>query len=234
MSRTARDARRRALAQNFIVDERALRTLLDAVPLDPARDVVVDLGAGRGALTAPLAAREWRNVEVVEGDARAVAFPPEPFKVVANLPFNAGTVLVRRLLADGHGLAGAAVVLQLEAARRLADGGRFGATWAPWFELDVAGRIPARAFRPVPRVDAAVLTVRARQPALLSPAAFAAHEQLVDKVFAAAGQTVAARLQRAVGRRRAARMLDAAAVEPRATLGDVAPEAWARLTRAEC
>ncbi|ADB48825.1 ribosomal RNA small subunit methyltransferase A [Conexibacter woesei] len=254
MSRTARDARRSALAQNFIVDERALRTLLDAVPLDAARDVVVDLGAGRGAVTAQLApraarvlaverdpawahelrtraAREWRNVEVVEGDARAVAFPSAPFKVVANLPFNAGTGLVRRLLADGHGLAGAAVVLQLEAARRLAGGGRFGATWAPWFELAVGARIPARAFRPVPRVDAAVLTVRARQPALLSPAAFAAHAQLVDKVFAASGQTVAARLQRAVGRRRAARMLDAAALEPRATLGDVAPEVWARLTR---
>lgn len=254
MSRTERDARRRALAQNFIVNDRALSTLVNAVLLDPAHDVVVDLGAGRGAVTARLAsraahvvaverdpawaqqlrlraAREWPNVEVREADAVAVRLPTAPFKVVASLPFNLGTRLVRRLLTDGHGLVEAALVLQLEAARRLASGGRFGATWSPWFDLRLDARIPAHAFRPVPKVDAAILVVRPRQPALLSPAAFGAHVQLVDELFAASGRSIGERLRRVTGRRRAAQMLHAAGLEPRTAIASVPLEAWALLTR---
>ncbi len=251
MRRTQRDVRRRTLAQNFLVDEGAIAALLAAVPLG-REDTVLDLGAGRGALTARLARRAgrviaverdpawarglrlagWPGVEVVEADLLAVALPAEPFSVVANPPFNRGTALLRRLLAEGHGLAAAALVLQLEAARRLAGRGRFAATWAPWFELQVLQRLPARAFRPVPRVDAAILGVTARRPALLSPAAFAAHAALVDAVFAAPGQTLGARLGAVVGREAAGDMLRASGLSPPATIGAIAPAAWASLTRA--
>ena len=42
----------------------------------------------------------WPNVEVVEGDAREVELPREPFRVVANLPFHGTTEILRRLLDD--------------------------------------------------------------------------------------------------------------------------------------
>jgi 23S rRNA (adenine-N6)-dimethyltransferase len=254
MRRTPRDERRRALGQNFLKDQTALNALARALPLDPARDTVVELGAGRGALTERLAARAarvvavecdpcwarelraravaWPHVDVVEGDALAVPLPSTPFSVVASPPFNLGTALVRRLLADGHGLRAAALVLQLEAAQRLAARGRFAATWAPWFELRVLRRIPARAFRPVPRVDAAILLVATRRPPLLSPAAFAKHAALVDAVFAAPGRTVGTRLVRVVGPARARAMLTTSGVPPPAGPASVAPETWATLTRA--
>jgi 23S rRNA (adenine-N6)-dimethyltransferase len=251
---TPRDARRRALAQNFLVDRRAIAAVVGSVRLDPERDTVLDLGAGRGALTGPLAARAarvvaverdadwavelraragaWPNVRVIHGDALTVPFPAEPFTVVASPPWNIGTALLRRLLAEGHGLAEAALVLQLEAARRLAGGGRFAATWAPWVELAVAAAVPRQAFRPVPRAGAAILHVRPRRPALLAPAAFTAHVELVDAVFAAPGRTAGERLARVVGRRRAARLAAAAGVPPGTTPADVSPVTWARLTRA--
>jgi len=82
-------------------------------------ELVVDLGAGDGRLTAELsraAARvvaveldarlaaglrgRWQNVSVVEADAREVALPREPFRVVANLPFHGTNELLRHLLDD--------------------------------------------------------------------------------------------------------------------------------------
>ena len=86
-------------------------------------DVVCDLGAGLGALTAPLAATGARviavelhprraaalreeyagtRVAVVELDLRDFTFPGRPYRVVANPPYAGVNALVRRLLADRH------------------------------------------------------------------------------------------------------------------------------------
>ena len=85
-----------------------------------ARDVVVDLGAGEGVLTASLAltgarvlavelhprrAAELRRrfadtrVAVVEIDLGAFRWPGHAFRVVANPPYEGVNALVRRLLA---------------------------------------------------------------------------------------------------------------------------------------
>ena len=83
---------------------------------------MLDIGAGEGVLTAELARRAGRvraveiesalvarlrrrfaaapNVEVVGGDALLVPLPDEPFRVVANIPFNRTTAILRRLLDD--------------------------------------------------------------------------------------------------------------------------------------
>ena len=168
--RTPRDARRRALGQNFLHDQSVVADIVGTLHPPPGA-LVVDLGAGAGALTRAVAAGghrvlaveldphwarhlrthapTWGAVSVSRGDALRVPFPAERFLVVSNAPYAIGTKLVRRLLTDAHGLTRAVVVLQREAALRLAGGGRFAASWAPWFELAVHGRIPARAFRPV-------------------------------------------------------------------------------------
>ena len=100
-------------------------------------DVVCDLGAGLGALTAPLAATGARviavelhplraaalreqydssRVAVVELDLRDFTFPGRPFRVVANPPYDGVNALVRRLLADRH-LRSADLVVAEGAAR---------------------------------------------------------------------------------------------------------------------
>ena len=86
------------------------------------KDLVVELGAGGGMLTRQLARVAGRvvaveydpywflrlreifsddgNVLVVHADALRVAFPREPFTVVANVPFCATTSILHRLLDD--------------------------------------------------------------------------------------------------------------------------------------
>ena len=126
-------------------------------------------------------APSWGDVTVVAADALRVPFPAERFYVVSSAPYAIGTKLVRRVLTDAHGLVRAVFVLQREAALRLARDGRFAASWAPWFELRVHGRIPARAFRPVPSVESAILTVVPRPVPLLTQSADA---QPADEAFA--------------------------------------------------
>ena len=106
--------------------------------------LVLDLGAGGGVLTRaladagarvraveldPAALRQLRTrfggdprVEVVEGDATSLPLPDEPFAVVANLPFAAGTAILRRLLGDPRVPSDAARRDRGVGARREADG----------------------------------------------------------------------------------------------------------------
>lgn len=193
--RTARDQRRRSHGQNFLVDATVVARLLRRASLGPD-DLVVELGAGRGALTLPLARTGARviaverdqvwagqlrrraqeaglrdRIRIVEGDALRVALPDEPYRVVANVPFGLTTALLSRLLDDpAAGPQRADLLVQEEVARkRAAEPPQTlrSAVWAPWWRFELGERVPRRAFRPVPRVDAAWLAVERRDPPVL-------------------------------------------------------------------
>jgi 23S rRNA (adenine-N6)-dimethyltransferase len=144
--------------------------------------LVLDIGAGRGALTAPLLdagarviaverhpgraayLRErfaGRNVAVVEDDALSMRLPRRPFRVVASPPYSVSTPLLGYLLAPGSRLTAADLVLQRAAARRFCEGNPRGAGRPDrrW-ELRMGMPLPRRAFTPPPRVDSVVLVAR--------------------------------------------------------------------------
>jgi 23S rRNA (adenine-N6)-dimethyltransferase len=172
---------------------------------------VLDLGAGGGVLTRALAGagarvraveldpaglRQLRTrfghdprVEVVEADATVVRLPDEPFAVVANLPFAAGTAILRRLLGDPQ-----ARLTQLDAivewglaAKRTAvwPSTVLGCTWGAWYELTLVRRIPRACFVPPPSVDAALLRATRRPKPLVPPEQAGAYAALLRRAFAA-------------------------------------------------
>jgi 23S rRNA (adenine-N6)-dimethyltransferase len=136
-----------------------------------AGDLVLDLGAGTGAITFLLAPRAERvvaierdpklarrlarrapdNVSVHERDIADCWLPRRPFRVVANLPFAGSNAVIRRLLAPGVPLLGADVIVELGVARRWV-------TRSP--RCAIACRLGPDAFLPAPRCDAAVLRIR--------------------------------------------------------------------------
>ena len=193
--RSRRDVGRRTLGQNFLVDRGVVDRLIETVQVNPG-ELVVDLGAGKGELTLALAragakvlaveidpvwvnhlrdavglARLDKRVKVVEGDLRRVPLPTPPYRVVANPPFAVTTTLIARLLdRPEQGPWRADLLIQVEVARKRAaqpPNTLRSAAWAPWWTFEHGPTIPARAFRPVPSVDIALLTIQRREPPLL-------------------------------------------------------------------
>jgi 23S rRNA (adenine-N6)-dimethyltransferase len=220
-----RSVRRRVLSQNFLVDHRAIDALVDGSGVGRG-DLVLDIGAGNGLISAALMRRgaqvqaierdpalaarlrakfaTWPSVSVVEADVLALPMPAEPFRVVANIPFGITTQILRRLL-DQDGLARADMIVQAEVARKRGTRGRgtlLNACWEPWFEFGTGARIPATAFRPRPRVDAAVLIVARRDPPLVDPGSRRDYTDFVTAAFEGARPTVASALARAIPRTR--------------------------------
>lgn len=146
-------------------------------------DLVLDVGAGTGALTRPLldagarvvaverhpgraevlARRFGDELVLVRADAADLRLPRRPFHVVANPPFAVTTALVRRLVAPGSRMVRAHLVLQEAAVRRWSRPDAPGAgRWRGTFDAAPGRPVPRRAFRPPPKVACRVLVLQRR------------------------------------------------------------------------
>jgi 23S rRNA (adenine-N6)-dimethyltransferase len=172
-------------------------------------DLVVEIGAGTGRLTAPLAGAAGRvlaieldpglaeglrrrfsrhpAVAVVEGDALLVPFPEEPHRVVGNVPFQITTALLRRVLDDpGSACVAADLIVQDGLARKrcaMRPCTMLSLSWLPWWRLSVERILPAGCFEPRPSVDAALISARRRAPSLLPPEDAGAYRALLRRAF---------------------------------------------------
>lgn len=136
---------KRSLGQNFLVSQTIIARILETARFMAAQaQGVVEVGPGRGALTAGLVAlgKPYWAVELDDGlaaqtaerfpgirvtaiDARAFDWLSlgrvtglHPWFLVANLPYNAGTEILHQALFRREILSGTLVMLQREVARK--------------------------------------------------------------------------------------------------------------------
>lgn len=214
------------------------------------RGTILEIGAGDGALTRPLA-RLGRELTAIEIDEHRVArlqrslpgivvehadilrHPLTASVVVGNIPFHITTPILRRLLTVGtwrH----AVLLTQWEVARKRAGvggGTLLTAQSAPWFSFQLRGRVPARGFTPQPSVDGGLLMIERRESPLVPTRERKAYEGFVRKVFTGRGGTLSRVIQQASGTKRenASRILERADVSKRSLPKDVRPEQWATI-----
>ena len=138
-------------------------------------ELVLDIGAGYGALTGPLGRagarviavelhegratalrRRFPEITLVHTDARTLRLPRQPFRVVASPPYGITAGLLSLLLAPGSRLVAADLVLQRAAVRK------YAARRVRGSRMTEGLAVPRRAFTPPPRVDSAVLVIRRR------------------------------------------------------------------------
>jgi 23S rRNA (adenine-N6)-dimethyltransferase len=179
---------------HYLRDGRVAAELVRHAGVGPD-DLVLDLGAGTGAITAPLAATGARvlaverderlarrlarrfaaddRVRVVHGDLLRIPLPRRRHLVVASIPFATSSALLHRLL-DRPATAMAAadlvvawgLAVQLSAPRQR---GLDSAWWAGRFSFRLVRRLASPCFSPPPSVDAAHLAIRPRPLAASGP-----------------------------------------------------------------
>ena len=248
--RTEQDRNRRTFGQNFLRDRRFITWIAESAGLNPGLPVI-EAGPGEGLLTEALAKRgrgvtayeidprlaatfrkrfaDRADIDIVPGDFLESEPPREPFAFVGAIPYGITSAIVDWCL-DAPSIVSATMVTQLEFARkRTGEYGRWSKrtvlTW-PRFEWAFVGKIDRRLFRPVPKVDSAILRLRRRDPELLSDARLAHYKDLVELGFSGIGGSVRASLQRRHPRRRVAAALEHAEIGQDTMVAFVHPDQW--------
>jgi len=245
----------RALSQNFLADRATAEFVARlAVPHGHQIPLLLEVGAGKGALTAKLAphchelhAHEidprlvpklrtrfsaTPQVHVIAGDFMDTRPPRTPFSVAGNVPFSRTADIVDWCL-RAPALTDATLLTQLEYARkRTGDYGSWTLltvrSW-PRYDWRLVGRVDRRRFSPVPRVDAGIVRIERRRMPLLEPTELRGWRHLVELGFSGVGGSLHASLRRAHPRRRVDAAFRAARLDPQALVGEVSPDHWLRL-----
>lgn len=181
---------KKSLGQNFLMHARIAERIANAAKLTP-KSVVFEIGPGTGMLTRELLKQAKKvialeadhelfeklqgdfaseiathRLELLSGDIRTfdIATLPKGYALAANIPYYLTGEIFRMFLEAENQPSSMTLLVQKEVAERVARSKKESilslsvkAFGVPKYEFTV----PRGAFRPAPKVDSAVLTVRA-------------------------------------------------------------------------
>ena len=178
---------KKRFGQHFLTDRSILRRIVEFAHIPP-EDTVLEIGPGSGALTRELAraarhviaieidgdlipslrAAMPGNVEIVEGDALEMEWPPGAFHVLGNLPYNVATPLLKRFIEHRARIPDVTVMVQKEVAERMMaepsthEYGPFSVLVQYYANVNYGFTVYPGAFKPRPKVDSAVIRLEWR------------------------------------------------------------------------
>lgn len=253
---------KKSLGQNFLHDPGALEKIVALAELQP-EDTVLEIGPGTGALTRFLA-RAARKVIAVEVDDRlkpildselsqypnvwviyqdiltvdvAGLLRPNPYVVVANLPYYITSAILRHLLESSYRPRRLVLTVQQEVAERLVarpDNMSLLSVSVQFYgAARIVNKLKPAAFWPRPDVDSAVVRIDVYdQPPVAVP-----DEQTFFRVVRAGFSQKRKQLKNALGgglglpHQQAAELLEQAGIDPRRRAETLSLEEWAGLSR---
>ena len=187
-----RNKRRNFPGQHLMKSKRLAVSIVEMSGIGPD-DWVVEVGAGKGALTVPLAQKankvmavendlkfvkilrskleQQRNVMVIGKDFLEVNLPKKPFSVVSNIPYSITTPIMGKLMdrPDSPFQKGL-LVMEKGAAKRFTTHPSSNPrilTWRMYFDLKMGRTIARYHFSPPPKVDSAVLFIKRKEKPLI-------------------------------------------------------------------
>ena len=190
-----RNVPKKSLGQNFLRNEGAAERIAAALDTQPG-ELILEIGPGEGVLTrrlfryrnevmvieldhvlaAGLSERfPGENLVVVEGDATDYPLPERTFRAVGNLPYNAGTPILKRVIASPF-CQRAVFMLQKEVVDRIVanPGTREYGSFTVYVQLlatvSVLLTLNPGSFFPAPKVRSSVVVLDPRSMILQSSA----------------------------------------------------------------
>ena len=239
--KTLEQRAKKRFGQHFLASQGVVRNIVLIAEVGPGSKVL-EIGPGLGVLTEALLAAQAEvtaieldrdmaafirerlpSVSLVEGDGAAVDFravlPGRPWRCVANLPYNAGTRMITRMLEAPDVFDRLLVMVQREVAERLvaAPGDRKRGSLSVFAEARaharIALRVPPGAFHPPPKVHSAVVEMRIRPEPAIGKADPKVFDRLVRDLFVQPRKTIRNNLSQALGRGKADEVLAASELE---------------------
>lgn len=176
-------------------------------------DLVIDIGAGSGAITAVLARRcrqvlayenepgtlnklqqnmrRHKNVKVIAQDFLLAKLPDEPYKVFANIPFRLSADIVRKLTSNDEMRAPRSIclIVQKQFAQKIVPSdwhftSQLGAQLAPWWQTRIRRPLRRTNFTPPPAVDTVLLELKPRPEPLLPALERDKYQKFIAKCYA--------------------------------------------------
>jgi 23S rRNA (adenine-N6)-dimethyltransferase len=200
--------RRAELSQHFLRKGATAARLVDGTTISRS-DLVVEIGAGRGALTLPLSRRAGRviaveidasltsrldgqfddRVAIVNDDFLDMPLPATAYKAFGNVPFSLTTDIVRKLVGAPNPPHDAWLVVQREAAHRFCGPPYVGESlWSlrlkPWWHVEIVDRLRRVDFDPPPAVESVLLWLNRRDRPLLDEAQSRLYLNLIERAYA--------------------------------------------------
>lgn len=182
---------KKSYGQNWLVDETVVKKIIQAAEIT-AGEFVLEIGPGSGVLTqalldagaqvtaveadgsliAPLRQRFGERIQLIEGDA--LTFPVHGFfdhfsyKLVANIPYNITSDLLRRFLTQDPKPRRMILMVQKEVADRIVARPPQMSLLSVMCQIYAICRrvsvVPAGAFRPMPKIDSAIVQFDLENP----------------------------------------------------------------------
>ena len=217
--------KRKKLGQHFLSDPSIARRIAEAACAEPGA-VIVEIGPGRGALTAPLldtgaqvialeldielfeylskafAGRE--NFRALKANALKFDYNtlPAHFHVASNLPYSVAVPIIKTLIEHKARISSMTLMTQAEVAQRLtASAGEKGygslSVYVGYHcQTSLLFTVPRTAFRPWPKVESAVIRLVPRLAPPVTVADEDAFFSMVHTAFSHRRKTIKNNLER--------------------------------------
>ncbi len=171
--------------QNFLLNEEVIEKMIETGEINK-NDTVVEVGPGFGVLTLPISekagkvvayeiekkimpyweerVKEYKNLEIIWGNVlRSKKLKVESYKVLANLPYQITSQVIRFFLEQENKPESMVIMVQKEVGERICakpgDLSVLGLSVQFYGEPEIVTMVPRDNFFPVPKVDSAVVKI---------------------------------------------------------------------------
>ncbi len=209
---------RKRFGQNFLVNQQIISQIIATIQ-PKKNDQIIEIGPGLGALTYPLL-QIVDHLDVIEIDRDIVdrlseEFPLEKLtihatdalkfnfsvfdaklRIVGNLPYNISTPLLFHLgqfseqILDMHFMLQKEVVERMVGLPATSNYGRLSVMLQYRFEMEHLFNVPAESFRPMPKVESAIVRMIPRHQSFIKSKDEALFSQIVSAAFSQRRKTL--------------------------------------------